>query len=196
MLALPRRAEMRARPIESSRLVLTPLEGSDTRELWASIEANRAHLEPWLPWVPFTPSVDATLRYADASGEDWDAGRAVRFAIRSKSDAARLMGVASLESIAHLHRTGELGYWLRQDATGVGHMTEACRALLDWAFRQAHFHRVRVAAATENQRSLAVIGRLGFQFEGVARQAEYCHGRWLDHAVFARLESDLPPGVF
>jgi ribosomal-protein-serine acetyltransferase len=51
-------------------------------------------------------------------------------------------------------------------------------------------HRVRVAAATDNHPSLAVIRRLGFKFEGIARQAERCNGRWLDHAVFALLVTD------
>jgi ribosomal-protein-serine acetyltransferase len=35
-----------------------------------------------------------------------------------------------------------------------------------------------------------VIRRLGFRFEGIARQAERCNGRWLDHAVFALLVTE------
>jgi len=35
-----------------------------------------------------------------------------------------------------------------------------------------------------------VIKRLGFRFEGIARQAELVQSRWLDHAVFAKLSSD------
>ena len=69
-------------------------------------------------------------------------------------------------------------------------MTEAARAVVGWAFSSLHAHRVRVAAATDNRASLAVIGRLGFRFEGIARQAERCHGRWLDHAVFGLLATD------
>jgi ribosomal-protein-serine acetyltransferase len=69
-------------------------------------------------------------------------------------------------------------------------MTEAGRAVLDWAFGSVNAHRVRVAAATDNHPSLGVIGRLGFHFEGIARQAERCNGRWLDHAVFALLVTD------
>jgi ribosomal-protein-serine acetyltransferase len=49
---------------------------------------------------------------------------------------------------------------------------------------------VRIAAATDNHRSLAVIARLGFRFEGIARQAELVQSRWLDHAVFAKLSQD------
>jgi ribosomal-protein-serine acetyltransferase len=69
-------------------------------------------------------------------------------------------------------------------------MTEAGRAVLEWAFGSVNAHRVRVAAATDNHQSLAVIRRLGFRFEGIARQAERCNGRWLDHAVFALLVTD------
>ena len=98
--------------------------------------------------------------------------------------------VVGLEAFAHLHESVELGYWLRVDTTGRGLMTEAGRAVLDWAFGPVNAHRVRVAAATDNHLSLAVIRRLGFRFEGIARQAERCNGRWLDHAVFALLVTD------
>jgi len=47
-----------------------------------------------------------------------------------------------------------------------------------------------VAAATTNYPSLAVIGRLGFRFEGIARQAEFVDSHWVDHSVFSRLSSD------
>jgi len=61
---------------------------------------------------------------------------------------------------------------------------------VQWAFGQLSAHRVRVAAATDNHASLGVIRRLGFRFEGIAREAERCHGRWLDHAVFSMLSTD------
>ena len=101
-----------------------------------------------------------------------------------------LVGVVGLEACVHLHRSCELGYWLRKDATHRGLMTEASKAALDFAFRTMGAHRVRVAAATDNHPSLSVIARLGFRFEGIARQAEWCDGRWLDHAAFSLLATD------
>jgi ribosomal-protein-serine acetyltransferase len=193
VLAVPPRSELRARPLDTARLQLLPLDATDSRDLWTSVEASRAHLEPWLPWVPFNIDLESSSRYAEASASDWDAARACRFAIREKA-GRRLLGVIGLESLAHLHESAELGYWLRKDATGRGLMTEAGRAVLDWAFGPINAHRVRVAAATDNHASLAVISRLGFRFEGIARQAERCHARWLDHAVFALLVTDPRPG--
>jgi ribosomal-protein-serine acetyltransferase len=189
MLAVPPRQELRLRPVETPRLVLAPVDTSDARDLWSAVEASRAHLEPWLPWVPFNVDAEASYRYAEASASDWDNARACRFTIRDRV-GRRLLGVVGLEAFAHLHQSAELGYWLRTDACGKGFMTEASRAVLDWAFGALHAHRVRVAAATDNHASLGVIRRLGFRFEGIARQAERCHGRWLDHAVFALLTTD------
>lgn len=192
MLIVPPRVELRARPIETRRLLLAPIDASDAKDLWYAVDASRRELEPWLPWVPFNVDPDASYRYADASAVDWDNVRACRFGIRERA-TKKFVGVVGLESFAHLHLSAELGYWLRTDATGQGYMTEASNGVLTWAFRDLKAHRIRVAAATGNHASLAVIRRLGFSFEGIAREAEHCHGRWLDHAVFGMLSKDRRP---
>jgi ribosomal-protein-serine acetyltransferase len=192
MLAVPPRQELRIRPIETSRLILAPIDTSDARDLWSAVDASRTHLEPWLPWVPFNIDAEASFRYAEASAADWDNARACRFGIRDRI-GRRLLGVVGLEAFAHLHQSVELGYWLRSDACRKGFMTEAARATVDWATHKLHAHRIRVAAATDNHASLGVIRRLGFHFEGIARQAERCNERWLDHAVFSLLATDLRP---
>jgi ribosomal-protein-serine acetyltransferase len=189
MLTVPTRSEIRTRPLESPRLLLAPLEPADGPDLWDAVEGSRAHLEPWLPWVPFNNDPEASYRYADASAVDWDHGRACRFSMREKK-TLNLVGVVGLETFAHPHQSVELGYWLRRESTGQGFMTEAARSVITWAFSRLNAHRVRVAAATDNHASLGVIRRLGFRFEGISREAERCHGRWLDHAVFALLVTD------
>jgi ribosomal-protein-serine acetyltransferase len=189
LLSIPARAVLRRAPIETARALLLPIDANDGPELWEAVDGSRWHLERWLPWVPYNSTPDASLRYAEACATDWDAGRAVRFAIRDRTSAG-LLGVVGLDSCVHLHRSCELGYWLRREATGRGLMTEAARACVDFAFGRMGVHRMRCAAATDNMPSLRVIGRLGFRFEGIARQAEFVGSRWLDHALFARLSTD------
>jgi ribosomal-protein-serine acetyltransferase len=191
MLSIPARATLRARPIQGERVVLAPMEASDAAELWEVVDGSRRWLQPWLPWVPFQKSVESSLRFAEASAADWDSGRALRFAIRARP-GLQLIGVVGLEACVEIHRSAELGYWLRHDAARRGLMTEAARLTIDFGFRAVGLHRVRVAAATENHPSLGVIARLGFRFEGIARHAEWCDGRWLDHAVFGLLEQEWP----
>jgi ribosomal-protein-serine acetyltransferase len=191
MLVIPPRAEVRARPIETARLLLTPMDPGDAAELWLAVDSSRTYLEKWLPWVPFNSDPAANQRFVDACAADWDAGRAVRFSIRERASRT-FVGIVGLEVCVHLHRSCELGYWLRKDATGRGLMTEASRAVIEFAFRQMGAHRIKVAAATDNHPSLSVIARLGFRFEGIMRQAEFCNRRWLDHAVFGLLAIDKP----
>lgn len=188
-LAIPSRLALRRRPLETARTVLVPIERPDAAELWDAIEESRWHLERWLPWVPFNNTPEACERYADACEKDWDGGRAVRLALRDKESRA-LLGVVGLDACVHLHKSCELGYWLRRDATGRGLMTEAAAEAVKFAFERMNVHRIRCAAATDNYPSLRVIQRLGFRFEGLARQAEFVASRWLDHALFAKLSTD------
>ncbi len=191
MLTLPARADFRARPIFTPRLMLMPLDGAAAREMHEAITASRAELEPWLPWVPFTTDADSSLQYAEASAHDWDAGRASRFVIRDRATHV-FLGITGVEAWQALHDSGDLGYWLRSSSQRHGYMTEAALATLHWAFETAGAHRIRVAAATDNHASLAVIRRCGFHFEGIARHAEFVAGRWLNHAVFGLLATDIP----
>jgi ribosomal-protein-serine acetyltransferase len=185
----PPRAPLRRTPVASARTLLVPIDATDGPELWEAVDSSRWHLERWLPWVPFTTSPEASLRYAEACAVDWDQGRAARFAARDRQ-SGELIGVVGLDSCVHLHRSCELGYWLRREYTGRGLMTEAADACVRFAFERMGMHRIRCAAATDNVPSLRVIARLGFRFEGIARQAEWVGSRWLDHALFARLATD------
>lgn len=189
MLQIPHHHELRLRPLETPRLWLIPLEPIDSEDLWRAVESCRSYLEPWLPWVPFQTSLEASRLYAESSVQDWNYGRAIRFGIRERP-SRKFLGVVSMEGLHHLNLSGELGYWIRKDVAGRGLMTEAAGTVVRWTFHTLGAHRVRVAAATDNHASLGVISRLGFHFEGIARQAEFVAGRWLDHAVFARLASD------
>lgn len=189
LLTIPSRAALVRAPPQTQRVKLLPIDVSDGAALWEAIDGSRWHLERWLPWVPFNSTPDASMRYAEACTLDWDAGRAVRFALRDRG-TDQLLGVVGLDSCVHLHRSCELGYWLRREATGRGLMTEAAKAAIGFAFKTMGVHRIRCAAATDNVPSLRVILRLGFRFEGIARQAELVGSRWLDHALFARLATD------
>lgn len=192
MLTTLPRDELRAKPLLTDRFALLPIDASDSQDLWFAVNGSREQLKRFLPWVEYHADVTASMRFTEACALDWDQGRAYRFVIRDRETFA-LLGVVGLESVVHMHRSCELGYWLATSATGKGTMTEASRAAIDHAFTRLGAHRVRVAAATDNHRSLAVIARLGFRFEGIARQAEWCDGRWLDHAVWGLLVSDPRP---
>lgn len=173
------------------RTALRSLDGGDAAAMFALIEANRAHLRRFLPWV------DATRTVADVA--EFVAGVEARAAAGSSLElviehGGALAGVAGFRALDAANRSGELGYWLREDFGGRGIMTHACRALAHHGFETLGLNRISLAAAVENARSRRVAERLGFRLEGILREAEWVNDRFVDAAVYSLLRREGPAG--
>jgi ribosomal-protein-serine acetyltransferase len=162
------------------------LEQSDAEELHALTESNREHLAEWMPWAAAQTMAD-TRAFLALTRRQLADNNGFQCAI---VESGRIVGTIGFHRVDWANRTTSLGYWLAEDAQGRGTMTMAVRALVDWAFQGWGLHRVEIRAAVENERSRAVIARLGFREEGVLRQVERVGGRYLDHVVYAMLASE------
>jgi RimJ/RimL family protein N-acetyltransferase len=185
---LPARAELERRPVKTARLALAPLDVTDARDFFRAVDVSRTHLGAWLEWVEGCAAPSDAHRRCAASADDWDAARAVRFAVREGSTLA-FLGVVGLEALMPAHDCGDLVVWLRNDSLRQGVATEAAAALLIFAFRRAGLHRVRAFAGTTNAGALGMLRRLGFHFEAVVRSVHPGGGHWTDewqHALLAR----------
>jgi len=60
----------------------------------------------------------------------------------------------------------EVGYTLLPEARGNGYAIEAVRAAFDWATAVHGIRRFRASVAPDNERSLNLIGKLGFTQTG------------------------------
>lgn len=83
-----------------------------------------------------------------------------------------------------------LGYWMGQRHAGKGHMSEAVRGALRFAFGELALHRVEAACLANNEPSRRLLERIGFQHEGLARAYLRINGTWTDHLLYAALSSD------
>jgi ribosomal-protein-serine acetyltransferase len=162
-------------------------EETDAEELFALVDRNRAHLEPWLPWVPSTRSPDDTLLFVRLVRRQVAENNGLQTVI--VLDGA-IVGVVGFHRVDWMNRATSIGYWLAADRQGRGTMTEAVRALVDYAFGTLDLHRIEISAAVGNARSRAVIERLGFREEGVRRDAERHGDGYLDIVLYAMLATD------
>ena len=87
-----------------------------------------------------------------------------------------------------------LGYWMGRRHAGRGHMTEAVRGAVRFAFSDLALHRVEAACLPNNEPSRRLLERVGFQHEGLARAYLKINGNWADHLLYAALSSDTLPG--
>lgn len=91
------------------------------------------------------------------------------------------------------NRKVEIGYWIAAEFSGQGLVTSACRALIQHAFEEWCLHRVEIHCATTNKKSCRVAERLGFQLEGVLREAQIVGARCLDLNAYGLLASEWEP---
>ncbi|EHK44558.1 hypothetical protein TRIATDRAFT_36679 [Trichoderma atroviride IMI 206040] len=88
-------------------------------------------------------------------------------------------------------RTKLLGYWLSPDYWGQGIMTEAIAELSRWVFEQAPtLLRLHASVIEENEGSMKVLKRVGYQYEGTKRMAVYKDGKISNIAMFGFTRDD------
>ncbi len=157
-------------------------------EVYALVDAGRAFLRAWLPWVDHHRDVVDTESFIREALEQFVLGEAIHVGIWHKGVFA---GVIGYHRINTENRFGEIGYWLGEAYQGKGIMTQACRAMMVYGFSELKLNRVEIHCALENQKSRAIPERLGFKEEGILRQAERVHNRFVDNVVYGMVASDF-----
>ena len=168
-------------------LTLLAPEPEHAEALYHVICANRVHLSPWLPWVPFVKSQADTATFLRESQAKNTAGQGV---IRLIAVKKQVVGVVSLQDFNDVNHFAELGYWIDVAASGQGDVTLSSRALIDYGFSACGLNKIIVSCAVHNQRSRRVIERLGFTREGLLRQNERIGDQYHDAFTYALLHSE------
>lgn len=159
----------------------------DAEILFAAVDGNRDHLRQWLPWVDGTRSVDDIRLFLSRAAAQFEEGLGPNFGIWVKGVLAGAIGCHPIDLP---DRSCSIGYWIAAGHQGCGNVTRCCGHLLDYLFSEVGLHRVEIRCGRGNWRSCAIPNRLGFQREGVLREAEWVNDRWVDLEVWAMLETE------
>lgn len=149
---------------------------------------NRAHFAPWDPPLPADDnSAEAIQGRLVTGAAAFAAGLAHRWWLSMADAPGRVIGSVHLSNLARgPFQSCTLGYALDVAAQGSGLMHEALAAVVADAFAPGiNLHRIQAGVRPENTRSLAVLARLGFADEGLARDYLFIAGAWRDHRMFA-----------
>jgi ribosomal-protein-alanine N-acetyltransferase len=182
--------------LHTDRLVIRLADATEVAEIVRYYRDNHDFLQP------FSPTFGA---------EQWDLGawyeqvmerhleharrESFRGFIFAQDRPGRIAGNVNLTQVVRgAFASCNLGYNLAEEAQGRGYMTEAVRAVVDYAFGEWNLHRVAAAYMPRNTRSAAVLERCGFQIEGRARDYLRIAGRWEEHVLTAALNRDWKAG--
>lgn len=174
--------------LHTARLRLLPASEDLAAEVAAFHRLNAAHLGPWDPPAPPDFATEAFQRQRlRQAASDMAAGTALRWWLQLLDEPSRLVGSVGLSQIARgPFHNAMLGYAIDAACQGRGLMREALEAAIAHAFApEVNLHRIQANVRPENLRSIALLQRLGFEEEGLAREYLYIDGAWRDHRMLA-----------
>lgn len=179
--------------LETERLVLKVLDESYAAPILDYYLRNRGFLERW---EPARPEGFYTLAYhrevLRVELHRMNENSMVKLWIFTKEDPLRPIGAVALNNITWgCFLSCHLGYKLDQAEVNKGYMTEAVRAVVEFAFNALLLHRIEANIIPTNYPSLRVVAKLGFYQEGIARKYLKINGSWCDHVHMVLLNEAL-----
>lgn len=111
---------------------------------------------------------------------------------RKQSEDLTAIGWLTLDchALTLHHRSCTLGIIIASAHQGEGYGTEAIHWALDWAFRVAGMHAIRLSCFSFNERAVKLYRRLGFVKEGLTREAYYFDCKWYNRVLFSILDRE------
>jgi [ribosomal protein S5]-alanine N-acetyltransferase len=164
--------------INLSRCLLRPWQRGDERSLvrhannpkiWRNVRDRFPH--------PYTQA-DADWWIETASEQ-----AATNFAIVVDGEAVGAIGLILKEDV--YRRSAEIGYWLGEDYWGRGIVTEAVRAVTDYAFASFDICRIYAGVFEWNAASMRVLEKAGYALEARLKKAITKDGQCADEFIYA-----------
>lgn len=100
------------------------------------------------------------------------------------------LGFCALFRINEDSGRAEVGAWLAPEAEGHGYATDGVSTLVSYAFEERRLNRLNAGRLSTNERSGALLDRLGFAEEGCRREYCYVDGEYVDRMEYGLLAEE------
>lgn len=106
-------------------------------------------------------------------------------------ELGQLCGVINLSEIVRgSFQSAYMGYYALAPHAGKGYMRAGLQLVLDKVFGEHALHRVEANIQPRNHRSIELVRRAGFRYEGLSPRYLQIAGRWRDHERWAMTAED------
>jgi len=177
-------------PLTTERLRLRPLRADDAAALHRLV--NDWEVAKTLARVPFPYPRDLADEWIASTRAQIAAGTAWHLAVTREEDGTEaLLGCVGLTLDAKNPREAELGYWIGRRHWGQGLGPEAAGRLAHWALANLEIDRLVASALVDNERSAAVLRRIGFKESGAGSQEFISRGGLMPVRLFSATRMDI-----
>jgi [ribosomal protein S5]-alanine N-acetyltransferase len=150
--------------IETERLLLRKPRIEDARTIFEGW-AQDQEVTRYLTWRPHERSEQAQ-EFVQGCIHAWEGETRFPYMITLKQNG---QVVGMIDPRIEGSKVG-IGYGAARAHWGKGYMSEATRAIIDWAFQQPSIYRVYATTDVENLASQRVLEKAGMQREGILRK--------------------------
>lgn len=144
----------------------------------------------WMPWCHPEYKIEETKEWVNLQQAAWKDKAEFSFGI-FESESNNFVGGCGINQINWIHKIGNLGYWIRTDATGKGYATAAARLCAEFGFLDLKLNRIEIVAAKDNISSQKVAEKTGARKECLARKRLVVGDQVHDAFVYSLLEEDI-----
>jgi ribosomal-protein-alanine N-acetyltransferase len=137
-------------------------------------------------WINLRDSFPHPYTLADAQNWVRKASLVIpqrEFAIVVDGKAVGGIGFIPREDV--YRRSAEIGFWLGEECWGRGIMTEALRAVTDYAFANFNLCRLYACVFEWNPASMRVFEKAGYNLEARLKKAVTKEGKTIDEFLYA-----------
>ncbi|HEX8354458.1 MAG TPA: GNAT family protein [Pyrinomonadaceae bacterium] len=173
--------------IESPRLVLRRFADADLPAYLAYL--NDPLVARYQSWESYAEQQARELIEQQKGREPGRPGEWFTFAAELKETGA-LVGHVALSVKESDPRQAEIGFTFAREYQGRGLAREAAERVLGYVFDVLGMHRVVAVADCENERSVALLGRLGMRREGHFVENVWFKGAWGSEYLYAMLRRE------
>jgi len=173
--------------IESPRLLLRRFADRDLAAFLAYL--NDPVVARYQSWESYTEQQARELIEQQKGREPGLPGQWFTFAAELKGTGA-LVGHVALSVKESDPRQAEIGFTFAREYQGRGLAREAAERVLGYAFDVLGMHRVVAVADCENERSLALLERLGMRREAHFIENIWFKGAWGSEYLYAMLRRE------
>nr|WP_303801106.1 GNAT family N-acetyltransferase [Alicyclobacillus macrosporangiidus] len=143
----------------------SPMPG-DGQAVTEAITESFNTLNTWMNWADHIPSVEESEEWARTARVKFLTREDLQFLIFGKY-AGVFLGSIGLHRIDWKLRKFEIGYWIRDSASGKGYMTEAVQGLTQFATNFLCANRIEIRCDVRNTASRKVAERCGYHLEAI-----------------------------
>ncbi|MET3207309.1 UNVERIFIED_CONTAM: RimJ/RimL family protein N-acetyltransferase [Paenibacillus sp. PvR008] len=173
-----------ARLLEGSRVYLRPIHVEDTELYYNTLFGQDMRR---LTGTQRSFTKDQIGRYIESKGQDTSS---LLLLIALQEDDC-IIGDIALQDMDSLNRSANIRIAINEQGNmGKGYGTEALVLMLDYGFGICNLHRIELNVYDFNERAIRCYEKIGFQREGVQRDALFYNHQYHDSILMSMLSSE------